>query len=90
MLDYEFELRKKAVRRAHRNGRPLHETLQEVTEDTEIKELYFTSPVTFSAMQRPSKVGRFEEPQTRFGDGGKSKGKGKKGKAASEGKGKSK
>jgi hypothetical protein len=90
MLDYEFELRKKAVRRAHRNGRPLHETLQEVTEDTEIKELYFTSPVTFSAMQRPSKFSRVEEPPTRFGEGGKSKGKGKKGKSGSDGKGKSK
>ena len=90
MLDYEFELRKKAVRRAHRSGRPLDETLQEVTEDAEIKELYFTSPVTFSAMQRPAKFSRVDEPQTRFGEGGKSKGKGKKGKSVSEGKGKSK
>ena len=90
MLDYEFELRKKAVRRAHRSGKPLHQTLQEVTEDTEIKELYFTSPVTFSAMQRPAKFSRVEEPQLRLGESNKGKGKGKKGKSASEGKGKSK
>ena len=50
-------MRKKAVRRAHRNGKILHETLQEVTEDTEIKELYFTSPVTFSARRPDGSVG---------------------------------
>ena len=40
MLDYEFELRKKAVRRAHRSGRPLHETLQEVTEATGLNTIF--------------------------------------------------
>ena len=42
--------------RTHRSGKPLRQTLQEVTEDTEIKELYFTSPVTLSAMQRPAEL----------------------------------
>ena len=46
MLDYEFELRKKAVRRAHRSGKPLHQTLQEVTEDRDQGALlYFPSDV---------------------------------------------
>jgi len=68
----------------------LRQTLQEVTEDTEIKELYFTSPVTLSAMQRPAKFSRVEEPQVRLGESNKGKGKGKKGKSGSECKGKSK
>ena len=77
LLDYEFELRKKAIRKAHKEARPLHVTLREATEDTELKELHFTSPVTFAAMERPSKTPRWEQDPPK---GHKGKGKGKKGK----------
>ena len=77
LLDYEFELRKRAIRRAHKEGTPLYETLKEATEDTELKELHFTSPVTFAAMERPNKAPKWEQEQIK---GGKGKGKGKKGK----------
>eukprot|EP00434_Breviolum_minutum_P010462 symbB.v1.2.009227.t1/scaffold582.1/size184522/13 len=49
---------KKAIRKAHKEARPLHVTLKEATEDTELKELHFTSPVTCAAMERPSKTPR--------------------------------
>ena len=45
VLNYEFELRKEAIKRAFRESRPLRDTLQEVTEDSQIKEQYFTSPI---------------------------------------------
>ena len=38
ILDYEFEMRKKAVKMAQKDNRPLHEVLREVTENTELKE----------------------------------------------------
>ena len=78
LLDYEYEMRKKAIRNAHRKGTPLHEALKEATEDTELKELYFTSPVTFSAVQRPQKTAKLDHaaPEGGFWFG---KGKSKKG-----------
>ncbi|CAE7853809.1 unnamed protein product, partial [Symbiodinium necroappetens] len=45
VLNYEYELRKEAIKRAYRDSRPLRETLREVTEDAQIKEQYFTSPI---------------------------------------------
>ncbi|CAE7684419.1 unnamed protein product, partial [Symbiodinium necroappetens] len=45
VLNYEYELRKEAIKRAYRDSRPLRETLREVTEDAHIKEQYFTSPI---------------------------------------------
>ena len=86
LLQYEFEMRKKALRSAHRRGAALSTTLQEVTENSEIKELYFTSPVTFSSMVRASKAPRLQENlgkgQYQYGKGQQpfGKGKGKKGK----------
>ncbi len=83
ILDYEFEMRKKAVKTAQKDNRPLHELLQEVTKNTELKDLYFTSPVTFSAVQRPQKYAKQEEWEIKWkgkhkGDkGDKGKGKGK-------------
>ena len=77
LLDYEFELRKKAIRKAHKEARPLHATLKVATEDTELKELHFTSPVTFAAMERPAKTPKWEQDPPK---GHKGKGKGKKGK----------
>ena len=58
---YEYELRKRAIRKAHKEGRALHITLKEATEDTELKELHFTSPVTFAAMERPAKSPKWDQ-----------------------------
>ena len=74
-------MRKKALRSAHRRGAALSTTLQEVTENSEIKELYFTSPVTFSSMVRASKAPRLQENlgkgQYQYGKGQQPFGKGK-------------
>ena len=61
ILDYEFEMRKKAVTPAQKDNRPLHEVLREVTENTELKDLHFTSPVTLAAMQRPQKFAKQDD-----------------------------
>ena len=53
--------------------------MKEATENTEIKDLYFTSPVTFASMQRPPKYYKTEE------DKQKGKGKSKKGKGKGKG-----
>eukprot|EP00435_Cladocopium_sp_Y103_P058810 s1226_g20.t2 len=64
--------------------------LIEATQDSEIKEFHFTSPITLPAAQRPAKVPRWDPPSTPSSSntfyggktsGGKGKGaKGKKGK----------
>ena len=77
ILDYEFEMRKKAVKTAQKENRPLHEVLREVTENTELKDLYFKSPVTFSAMQRPQKFAKQDDSDPTVKIKGKHKGKGK-------------
>lgn len=83
ILDYEFEMRKKALKVAQKENRPLHETLKEATENSEIKDLYFTSPVTFAAVQRPTKYIKTDlEEDKGKGKGKKGKGKGRGGKAS--------
>ena len=87
LLDYEYELRSSAFKKVRKDGQELGTALLEATRDSELKELHFTSPITFAGMQRPNKMGRWEQaapsspaPQGK-GPGGKSKpGKGKKGK----------
>ena len=79
-------MRKKAIRSAHRTGTPLHETLKQMTEDAELKELYFTSPVTFSAIQRPQKTARWDEQSSKGREFQAGKGKSKKGKGKGTGK----
>eukprot|EP00435_Cladocopium_sp_Y103_P072861 s5_g41.t1 len=92
ILDYEFELRCKAVKKARKDGTMLGTALQEATQDSELKELHFTSPITFASAQRPAnKVPRWELPASQPAggatsyssgktSGGKSRGgKGKKG-----------
>ena len=68
LLQYEFELRKAAYKKAHRENVPLKDTLRQVCENSELKELYFTSPVALSAQtfEPPSKV-----PRTDLKGGGK-------------------
>ena len=65
------------VKTAQKDHRPLHELLQEVTENTELKDLYFTSPVTFSAMQRLQKYAKQDDPGLKLKGKQKGKGKGK-------------
>ena len=45
LINFEHELRREAVKRAHNENRPLKETLPEVCKDSELKERYFTSPI---------------------------------------------
>ena len=92
LLDYEFELRSKAVKRAKKEGTMLGQALIEATQDSELKELHFTSPVTFAALQRPTKYGKWEQPAPTPGasssnKGAGGKGKGGKGKKNKNGKG---
>ena len=68
---------KEAVKTAQKDNRPLHEVLREVTENTELKDLYFTSPVTFSAMQRPQKFAKQDDPDVKIKGKHKGKDKGK-------------
>ena len=97
VLNYEYEVRKKAVREAHRQNIPLGTMLQTQWESSELKELYFTSP---AAMERPLKQARLEQDPsstnanslwsspgyTSFKGAKGAKGKGKKGKNKGKGK----
>eukprot|EP00435_Cladocopium_sp_Y103_P013515 s1635_g3.t1 len=92
LLDYEFELRTKAIKKARKDGTMLGTALLEATQDSEVKELHFTSPITLAAAQRPAKVPRWDPPATPGASstfyGGKSgggKGKGAKGKKGKQG-----
>ena len=54
LLQYEFELRKWAIKEAHRASEPLGDKLHEATRNTEIKELHFTSQVALSRKSLPA------------------------------------
>ena len=96
LLDYEFELRSHAYKKSRKDGTPLGVSLLEATRNSELKELHFTSPISFAAVQRPAKMGRWEQgsstnPSTSYstgqgkGSGGKGKqGKGKKNKGGKQ------
>ena len=94
ILNYEYELRKEAVKRAFRDSRPLRDTLREVTEDAQLKEQYFTSPIALQNRGKRSSEGWEPwEDSNKWNRGswkGNSKGKdsdrGKKGKRGKEGK----
>ena len=60
ILSFEYELRKEAVKRAYRDSRPLRDTLREVTEDAQLKEQYFTSPIALQ--NRGKRSGESWEP----------------------------
>ena len=49
ILNYEYEMRREAVKRASRESRPLRETLTEVMKDFQLKEQYFTAPIALSS-----------------------------------------
>ena len=92
LLDYEFEMRSYAFKRARKDGMELGAALALATTNSELKELHFTSPVTFASMQRPAKFGRWESAQASNpnvqgqGKGQSGKGKGTKGKKGKGGK----
>ena len=56
LLDYEYEMRSQAFKNARKEGTPLGTALINATRDSELKELHFTSPISFSSLQRPSKI----------------------------------
>ncbi|CAE7417322.1 unnamed protein product [Symbiodinium sp. CCMP2592] len=85
LLQYEFELRKWAIKEAHRSSAPLGDKLHEATTNTELKELHFTSQVALSR-----RSGGADPPPPKWprkGDGKKGD-KGGKDKGGKDGKGK--
>ena len=69
LLDYEYEMRSHAFKKARKDGIDLGVALLQATQNSGLKELHFTSPITFAAMQRPSKCEpvRFKCPGTEQG-----------------------
>ena len=85
MINYEFEMRKHAIKTAYRENRPLKDLLEEVTKNSELKELYFTTPIAVTRKftdtnDRPNKWQRTGTPASDTASAGKSKGRGNKGK----------
>ena len=86
LLDYEYELRSQALKKSRKEGIMLGVALMQATQDAELKELHFTSPITFASLQRPAKFGKWDQPAAAGsspataakGSGGKGKGRGKK------------
>ena len=80
LLQYEFEMRKWAIKKAHKRGEPLGSMLHEATRNTELKELHFTSQVALAKcgqhddMPPPNKWFRKGEKGNK-GKGGKGGGK---------------
>ena len=88
LLQYEFELRKWAIKEAHREGAPLGDKLHEATRNTELKELHFTSQVALSKRSSASDPPPPKWPRVGKGTkGGKGKSTGTGG--TKDGKGKS-
>ena len=87
LLQYEYEMRKWAIKEAHRQGTELGDTLHEATRNTELKELYFTSQVALALARsdrpdepwakRPRKGGAKDGGGKGSPKGGKDKNQGK-------------
>ena len=93
MINYEFELRKEAVKRAFRDSRALKDTLLEVQNDAQLKEQFFTSPIALQHRGTPAPNTWYERPsgqpwKWRRNDKGPGKGKGKDSHKGKEQKGK--
>ena len=86
LLQYEFELRKWAIKEAHREGAPLSDKLYEATRNTELKELHFTSQVALSKRSSVADPPPPKWPRTGKGAKGEKGGKDKGGKGKSTGK----
>ena len=86
LLQYEFELRKWAIKEAHREGAPLGDKLYEATRNTELKELHFTSQVALSKRSSVADPPPPKWPRTGKGSKGEKGGKDKGGRGKSTGK----
>ena len=85
LLQYEFELRKWAIKEAHREGAPLGDKLYEATRNTELKELHFISQVALSKRSSVADPPPPKWPRTGKGSKGEKGGKDKGGKGKSTG-----
>ena len=74
LINFEHELRREAVKRAHNENRPLKDTLPEVCKDSELKERYFTSPIALQP--RALKIGNKRPWEPKGAPWYKGKGKG--------------
>lgn len=87
MINYEFEMRKHAIRESYRKNKPLRDLLTDVTKDSELKELFFTTPIAVSRRgnsettgDRPTKWQRISSMEEFSVTKSKGAGKGKSGK----------
>jgi hypothetical protein len=91
VLRYEHELRKAAFKAVREGRNTLHQALSEAVKDTELKELYFISPLALSkhqpAREQPPNTGKPWKYSRTNEKGGKSSSKGSKGGKGSKGKG---
>ena len=77
LLQYEFEMRKWAVKEAHKRGEPLGDLLHEATRNTELKELHFTSQVALAKRVQHDDPPHLPNKWLRKGEkGNKGRGKG--------------
>ena len=74
LINYEHELRREAVKRAHTENKPLKDTLAEVCKDSELKERFFTSPIALQP--RALEMGNKRAWDTKGSPWFKGKGKG--------------
>ena len=77
VLSYELEMCKHALKEARRNNTPLHEELEKATKNTELKELYFISPVVLARRRNATEEPFLKKPRTEPKGKGKGKDKGK-------------
>ena len=57
-LDFEYKLRKEALKQVVRGQASLKEALEAVVKDTELKESFFVTPLTLPSSEQPSKYQR--------------------------------
>eukprot|EP00439_Symbiodinium_sp_Y106_P029631 s9822_g3.t1 len=53
LLNFEYELRREAIKRAVQGNKPLKDTIIEVTRDAQLKEQFFTSPIALQQVGPP-------------------------------------
>ncbi|CAE7822684.1 unnamed protein product, partial [Symbiodinium necroappetens] len=86
VLAYEFRLRKEAFRLVNEEGETLAEALTKVCKDTELKEVYFTTPLALASAEgsvrkyfkgagKDHKGGKSDQATSSKGDGKLNKGK---------------
>jgi len=94
ILRYEHELRKSAFKLVKEDSKTLAEAMAAVVKDSELKEIYFTSPIALSSRKQKSDTVQEESAYKRpkidkgKGKGASRKGNYKGGKGKSDGKGK--